>query len=106
MKVHSISHLQAQKWTVKQIQLFIQKFLVFRYDFQRISEFYANKKVKEIIELYYLVKKGFKLSKLERQVQGYCNLAVGNGGTSYVKGGRWGLVQKLAEELIQEWFAK
>ena len=57
MKLEEDKFLESQKWTVDELKLFVQKFLVWRYDFEQIARFFGNKSVKNIVTLFYFVKK-------------------------------------------------
>jgi hypothetical protein len=56
-----------QKWTISSLSLFLHKYLVFGPNFVKISAYYADdlqKRSKLLVNLYWLVKKQFKLDKI------------------------------------------
>jgi len=52
-------------WTVEQIRIYLEKFFIYRRDFGRMAEFFPLKTTKEMIDLYYAIKKHINLSAKE-----------------------------------------
>ena len=60
---------RSEVWTVEQLRLYFEKFFVYRRDFVRISDFFPYKSPKDMVSLYYSVKKHFNLSAKEKVVR-------------------------------------
>ena len=56
-------------WTPEQIRQFLEKFFIYRRDFPRIAQFFPHKTSKEMIDLYYAIKKFLGLSSKEKQLR-------------------------------------
>ena len=88
-----IYYQKLQKWNVNQVELFLTKFLVFGQDFARIAGFFAdNRGIRGVINLYWIVKKQFQLTKKKWEVDKIANC-------------RWQAIVEISKKIISEWFA-
>lgn len=65
---------RSEVWTLEQIRLFLEKFFIYRRDFVRIAEFFAYKTPKDMVSLYYAIKKHLSLSEKEKEIRDYCGI--------------------------------
>lgn len=59
-------HRKVAVWTLEQLRVFLEKFFVYRRDFERIAEFFPYKTPKDMVALYYGIKKHLGLSAKEK----------------------------------------
>ena len=48
---------RTEVWTIEQLRTFLEKFFIYKRDFVRIADFFAYKGPKDMVSLYYGVKK-------------------------------------------------
>jgi hypothetical protein len=56
-------------WSVYDLKVYFEKFLIYKRDFKRISDFIPMKQTKDCIDLWYMVKKPLKLKEIEKDLQ-------------------------------------
>jgi hypothetical protein len=85
-----------QKWDIASLRLFLLKYLVHGPNFVQIAHYYADPipiRTKLLVNLYWMVKKQFKLDKIRREMLD-------------VYRNRWEMITAKVDEVTQDWFAK
>lgn len=83
---------RAEVWTLDQIRTFLEKFFVYRRDFERISEFFPHKTAKDMVSFYYGIKKHLNLSQKEKDLK---DDSIGD---------KKHYINKVVEEMYEKWF--
>ena len=61
----------SEVWTLEQLRIFLEKFFIYKRDFMRIADFFPFKTPKDMVSLYYAIKKHLGLSEREKEIRDF-----------------------------------